>query len=85
MSAEWMGSSACLEIEPELFFPEGKSQESWVDEAKAVCRSCLVRTPCLERALRNNEEHGIFAGTTPDDRRRIVRNRTRTSPEEVAS
>lgn len=76
---EWMDRSACLDSDPELFFPEGRYQEAWIKEAKAVCRSCPVRELCLERALDNKEEFGVFGGTTLADRRRMVRNNARKS------
>lgn len=83
---EWMDRAACRDSDPELFFPEGKGQESWIEEAKAICRPCPVRESCLARALDNNEEYGIFASTTLEQRRRMVRNRDRKSraKEEVA-
>lgn len=36
--------------------------------AKAVCGECPVRRPCLEFALDHDLVHGIWGGTTPQDR-----------------
>jgi WhiB family redox-sensing transcriptional regulator len=76
----WMDDAACTNVDPELFFPEGRDQEARIDEAKAVCASCPVLELCLVRALDNKEQHGIWAGATShDERRRMVRNRKRPS------
>jgi WhiB family redox-sensing transcriptional regulator len=39
-----------------------------VAEAKAVCAACPVRRECLAFALRTEQVHGIWGGTTPDER-----------------
>ena len=45
------------------------------EAAIAICRSCPVLKQCLEYALRHPEytEYGIWGGTTPPQRRRILR------------
>jgi WhiB family redox-sensing transcriptional regulator len=43
--------------------------------AKAICGLCPVRQECLEWALQVNEEHGVWGGTTPLERRKIRRDR----------
>lgn len=71
----WLDAAACLNEDPDLFFPVGKSQ--WkrrdIEGAIQVCGSCDVRTRCLERALKVDAEFGIWAGTTPLERKRIRR------------
>jgi WhiB family redox-sensing transcriptional regulator len=47
------------------------------DRAVAVCRACPVRQPCLSHALDNEEMLGIWGGTTPRERRRMIRSRGR--------
>jgi WhiB family transcriptional regulator, redox-sensing transcriptional regulator len=55
-----------------VFFPErGGSSKA----ARAVCARCDVREECLESALANQEEFGIFGGTSPHERRQL-RHRT---------
>jgi WhiB family redox-sensing transcriptional regulator len=53
----------------ELFFPDrGESLE----EARAYCRPCPVREPCLDYALRfGDSEHnvGVWGGASGRDRR----------------
>jgi WhiB family redox-sensing transcriptional regulator len=71
----WQHSAACHDEEPELFFPvsdmgPGARQ---VEQAKAVCARCPVRSACLEYALDNGLDHGIFGGVTERERRNLAR------------
>lgn len=67
----------------DLFFPRGytRSYQGHIDEAKAVCAACPMKSPCLEFAMDNEgaiDERGragIWGGTTPGDRVRIYRRR----------
>jgi WhiB family redox-sensing transcriptional regulator len=66
----WMTEGNCAGVDPELFFPQrGESSE----DAKAVCRGCLVRAECLDYALSINERNGIWGGTSERERRAIRR------------
>jgi WhiB family redox-sensing transcriptional regulator len=42
-----------------LFFSEEQSE---IDEAKAICRECPVRLPCLEGAIERREPWGVWGG-----------------------
>ena len=68
---EWRGGAACRHHDPDLFFPEGTAGPALrqVDQAKRVCRSCPVRTPCLGFALRHGVAFGIWGGVTAEERR----------------
>ena len=71
----WAELAACQDEDPELFFPisqvgPGAQQSA---QAKAVCARCPVRADCLRYALDNGLDHGVFGGTTADERRRLVR------------
>jgi WhiB family redox-sensing transcriptional regulator len=71
----WQHSAACRDKDPELFFPvsdmgPGAQQ---VQQAKAVCAQCPVRSACLEYALDNGLDHGIFGGATERERRNLAR------------
>ena len=46
---DWRHRSACLDEDPELFFPIGNTGPALlqIEEAKAVCRRCEVREQCL--------------------------------------
>jgi WhiB family redox-sensing transcriptional regulator len=41
--------------------------------AKLICRDCPVRAICLDWALANGQEAGIWGGLTEDQRRRLHR------------
>lgn len=72
---DWSNRAACLEEDPELFFPigEGRAAQLQVEKAVVVCARCPVRTPCLTFALRANVPYGVWGGTVPDERTRMKR------------
>lgn len=68
----WRDDAACLDVEPDLFFPTGTTTApvlDQIDEAKRICHACPVRTPCLAWALDLGAAAGIWGGTTEDERR----------------
>lgn len=70
---DWMSLGACLDADPELFFPIsslGPAQRQ-IAQAKAICAACPVRTACLSYALDTWQRAGIWGGTTEDERREI--------------
>lgn len=72
MSTNWMGQGSCRDHPPSTFFP---SDGVGVDVARRICATCPVQTPCLEYALRNRVDHGVWGGTSERERRRIARQR----------
>lgn len=68
----WMDRGRCAEVDAELFFPE-KGHPSM--PAKQVCQGCEVRAECLEYALANGVQHGVWGGLTDIERRRLRRER----------
>ncbi|MER7502599.1 WhiB family transcriptional regulator [Nonomuraea pusilla] len=74
MMLDWSRRAACLDLDPELFFPismEGPCQ-SQVEQAKKICNGCPVREPCLAYALSTRQAHGVWGGTDPDERRSLI-------------
>jgi WhiB family redox-sensing transcriptional regulator len=71
---DWRHRSACLDENPDLFFPIGQAGPALaqVEVAKQVCRGCEVREPCLAWALEAGLDHGVLGGLT-DAERRILR------------
>jgi WhiB family redox-sensing transcriptional regulator len=66
-----MDDARCVEVDPELFFPELDSL--WrVAQAKKICAECPVKTACLEYALVNRFKEGIYGGTSPTERHRLM-------------
>jgi len=68
----WMLTGRCREIDPGEFFP---SDGVGVDKARVICASCPVKEPCLEYALRNRIDHGVWGGASERERRRILKRR----------
>ena len=66
----WMDRALCAEVDPDLFFP-GKGDWAQAFRAKVVCRRCDVREKCLAYAVENQEMHGIWGGTTAEQRKRL--------------
>jgi WhiB family transcriptional regulator, redox-sensing transcriptional regulator len=62
-------------MDPQVFFP---SDGLGVQAATAICRDCPVRAACLEYALVNRIQHGVFGGESERARERILRERRRT-------
>jgi len=83
-SASWQRAAACRTADPELFFPVSSSGHSLeqIDQAKAVCRTCIVRRQCLAYAIASNEE-GVWGGMTEDERMRVA-HRVRIWAEPIA-
>ncbi len=67
---DWWKSAACRGADPELFFPVSAIGPGEADavRAKAVCAGCQVRLQCLQFALVTREPHGVWGGTTEQER-----------------
>ena len=76
---DWRSKAACLTVDPELFFPIGNTGPAIAQaaEAKAVCRSCEVQAVCLEWALDNNQDSGVWGGMSEEERRSLRRRAAR--------
>ena len=46
--------------------------------AKAFCRSCPSKVPCLAFALEARQELGVWGGTSPEERRVLLGRGRRT-------
>ena len=65
---QWMDEALCAEVATEAFFPE-KGAIDRSSMARKICAACDVAAQCLEYALRNNIEYGIFGGVSAVQRR----------------
>lgn len=72
MDTTWMGIGNCRDEPPALFFP---SDGVGVEVARRICATCPVREPCLEYALANRIDHGVWGGCSERERRRILKRR----------
>jgi WhiB family redox-sensing transcriptional regulator len=70
----WQDEALCAEVDPELWFPEKGASTR---EAKRTCMACEVRSECLEYALDNKINHGVWGGKSDRERNAILRKRER--------
>jgi WhiB family redox-sensing transcriptional regulator len=71
---EWWESAGCQEADPDIFFPmssAGRGRDE-AARAKAICAACQVRRQCLQFALATHQAHGVWGGTTEEERRLSV-------------
>ncbi len=72
MDHDWMQDGNCRNYPPATFFP---SDGVGVDIARKLCQSCPVKQPCLEYALTERVDHGVWGGCSERERRRILKRR----------
>lgn len=80
-AADWRSGGACMNADPDLFFPismTGRALEQ-IAKAKAICAGCAVRGKCLEFAQDHDSMYGIWGGTTLQDRQRLRRREQRAA------
>lgn len=66
----WQDDALCAQTDPGAFFPEDGSSAV---PAKRICRMCEVRDECLNYAIENHLEHGIWGGLSVRERRPLQR------------
>lgn len=73
---DWRERRECRDSDPEIFFPEDADDDlerrARTIQAKSVCARCDVREMCLDFALRNGDDAGIFGGLDADERQPLV-------------
>jgi WhiB family redox-sensing transcriptional regulator len=72
MDTDWMARGRCRQLDPAIFFP---NDGVGVEVARRICADCPVKAPCLEYALANRIDHGVWGGCSERERRRIARRR----------
>ena len=68
----WMADGNCRLHPPATFFP---SDGVGVDKARKICRDCPVMARCLDYALDEKIDHGVWGGCSERERRRILKRR----------
>lgn len=66
---EWMDQAACIGEDQEMFFSTHPGPQMM---AKQICQRCPVISECLSDALEREERLGVWGGTTPAERRRLL-------------
>ena len=74
MMGDWSEAGACYGIDPSVMVPDSKRGREY---AKTFCARCPVTAQCLAHAMATGEQHGIWGGKDPDERRALRRNGTR--------
>lgn len=76
---DWRDRAACLEEDPELFFPIGNTGPATlqIEEAKTVCARCDVVETCLNWAIESGQDSGVWGGMSEDERRALKRRKAR--------
>ena len=69
-----MDDALCAEVGTEMFFPEKGGS---VRPAKRICGDCPVSAQCLQYALDEHIEWGIWGGLSPQERREVRRGKSR--------
>jgi WhiB family redox-sensing transcriptional regulator len=77
MDTSWMSRGNCAEQPPATFFP---SDGVGVEIARKICATCPVKEPCLEYALEQRIDHGVWGGCSERERRRILKRRRDLTP-----
>lgn len=65
----WQAAARCAEVGDDFWFPE---KGGTAGPAKAICRGCVSRLPCLRYALGRHDD-GIWGGFTERERRAVSR------------
>jgi WhiB family redox-sensing transcriptional regulator len=79
--SDWRHRAACLDEDPEAFFPVGVSGPAVMqtEQAKAVCSGCDVVAECLNWALETGQDSGVWGGLDEHERRKLKRRNARRS------
>jgi WhiB family transcriptional regulator, redox-sensing transcriptional regulator len=72
----WKALAHCRDLPLAFMFP---TEATGVEVALRICAHCPVRTPCLNYALSNRIEHGVWGGASEQDRRQMI-SRPRGTP-----
>lgn len=78
-SKDWREQAACIDQNPELFFPTGitGSALQQLEQAKKVCSDCAVREDCLRWAMELGQDYGVWGGVSEEERRSLKRRAAR--------
>lgn len=71
--SDWRDAALCAQTSPDLFFPT--LQQQTTAQAKKICGECTVKAECVEYALANNEDIGVWGQLDPHERRELKRRR----------
>ncbi|WP_422334847.1 WhiB family transcriptional regulator [Rhodococcus sp. (in: high G+C Gram-positive bacteria)] len=70
----------CRADDPDLWFADSPHE---LEQAKALCASCPIRSRCLDAALDRREPWGVWGGEIFDQGAVVARKRPRGRPRKV--
>jgi WhiB family redox-sensing transcriptional regulator len=73
----WHDEAACQSRGNEIFFADPSCDQKQIAEAKLICKGCEVRWKCLEFAVKNDVQYGVWGGFTPTERNSYRKGRIR--------
>jgi hypothetical protein len=74
LRGRWKNQAACLDSDPEVFFPQRGAGKKQINEAKAIGATCPVLSVCrdyvdvIEANIPRSYLFGIFAAELPAER-----------------
>ena len=77
MNQEWREKASCKGVDANIFVPLGtkikanRHGRGTYSVARTFCASCPVVSECLDYAVREVIEYGMFGGKTPRERRAL--------------
>ncbi|WP_072687865.1 WhiB family transcriptional regulator [Rhodococcus marinonascens] len=75
--ASLRGDLPCRADDPDLWFADSPAR---LEQAKALCAPCPIRSRCLDAALDRGEPWGVWGGEIFDQGAVIARKRSRGRP-----
>jgi WhiB family redox-sensing transcriptional regulator len=74
MLRDWSDKAACKNDDTEMFFPlPGGILTQANKDAIEICSWCPVKLQCLQFALDEKMEHGIWGGLIAEERKTLAR------------
>ncbi|RYV49297.1 WhiB family transcriptional regulator [Pengzhenrongella frigida] len=76
---DWRHRAACLNEDPELFFPIGTAgpAQHQLEQARVICHRCPVIDACLAWSLESGQDAGVSGGLSEEERRSLRRRTAR--------
>lgn len=68
---DWADQAACRDSDPATFFPPVGGRRIYLT-AVAICRACPVRNACLDYAVTNRIQFGVWGGLDVERRRKLA-------------
>lgn len=66
----WRERAICKDSDPDAWYP---TESSGYPDAERLCDPCPVKAECLQYALENDEQEGVWGGLRPRRRNKLRR------------